>query len=510
MPRFLVRATLVAASLCATVATQAQTAARTAAAPAVMISPDKPFALEEAIALALAKNFNLQIQGITVDNSKENVAIQEAGFDPTFNASINRNLSQQASTTSRLDGTATTGPRNDNTTFRAGATLPRITATNATVSLNTAASRGATNSINSLFNPAYNNSLSANITQPLMRDFGRQAALATLENAKLAFGIATIGYKSNVLTLIANTENSYYNVVAARETLRIRQLSLESAQRLFQENQARRQTGTMTDLDVLGAEVGVARSRNALVQQEQTVRDAEENLLNLINSPNLEVRPGPMAFEQYRDPAPNFAQSYKLARDFYPERLSAEQTLKQLEINLETARRNTKPDLDLNASLGYTARTSNQGYGDAIGNLPNDHGNNWAVGVSYTVPWGQRADKARYRQATNNVSSQKIRLEQLEQQLQVDVRSAVRAIETNLVSVDIAAKGTELATRQYELQKARFDNGLSTSRIVLQFQDDLEAARVTELNAKLALRRSVSTLRRLEGTSLQRFKVEVP
>ena len=77
----------------------------------------------------------------------------------------------------------------------------------------------------------------------------------------------------------------------------------------------------------------------------------------------------------------------------------------------------------------------------------------------------------------------------------------------HLVSVEIAAKATELAARQYDQQKARFDAGLSTSRVVLQFQDDLENARIAELQSKLALRRAVAELRRLEGTSLQRFKL---
>ncbi|MEN9811715.1 MAG: hypothetical protein RL479_401, partial [Verrucomicrobiota bacterium] len=187
-----------------------------------------------------------------------------------------------------------------------------------------------------------------------------------------------------------------------------------------------------------------------------------------------------------------------------------EQTIKQLELNLATARRNTLPDLDLIASLGYTARTTSANYGQAIANLPNDHGNNWSLALNYSLPWGQKADKARLRQANANLSSGKIRLEQLESQLMLDVRIAVRAVETNLVAVEIAQKATELATRQYEQQKARFDAGLSTSRIVLQFQDDLEAARNSELSAKLNLRRAVSELRRLEGTSLQRFKVEMP
>ena len=125
------------------------------------------------------------------------------------------------------------------------------------------------------------------------------------------------------------------------------------------------------------------------------------------------------------------------------------------------------------------------------------------------MPWGQHAEKARERQASNSVSSARLRLEQLEAQLMLDVRLAVRAVETNLVSVEIAAKATELASRQFDQQKARFDAGLSTSRIVLQFQDDLENARISELQAKLALRRAVAELRRLEGTSLQRFRLPV-
>ncbi len=479
-------------------------------APSIMIAPDQPFVLEEAIALALAKNFGLQIQALTRDNSKDNVVIQEAGFDPTLTANMTRSVNQSASTTSRLDGTAAQGPRSDSTQVRVGATLPKITPTNGTLSVTTNITRAATNSTNALFNPAFGNGVSLNLTQPLLADFGRDAALAALDTARLAFAIANTTYKGNILTTISNTENAYYNLVAAREALKIAQLTLDGNQRLFEENKARRSTGVMTDLDVLSAEVGVARSRNTLVQREGAVLDAEQRLLNLINAPSLDVRPGPVAFDTYTEGAPNFSVSYKLAREFYPDTLSQEQVIKQLEISLTTAKRNTLPNLDLTAALGYSARTTNAGYSQAVANLPNDHGNNWSLGLNYSLPWGQHAEKARLRQAANGLISGKVRLEQLEAQLMLDVRIAVRAVETNLVSVDIAGKATELAARQYDQQKARFDAGLSTSRIVLQFQDDLEGARNAELSAKLALRRAVAELRRLEGTSLQRFRVQVP
>ena len=504
MPRSLVRALLVFILPLASALGQASPTASTNAAG------DRPMTLQDAIAMALKKNFDLQVQSFSVATAKDNVAIQDAAFDPTITASARRSLNQAASTTSRLDGTATTGPRSDSTTMSVGATLPKIPATNGSLSVTTNVARSGTNSNNSLVNPSFTHGVSANLNQPLLNGAGRHMATAALTRAKLGLNIATITYKSRVLSVISDTENAYYNLVAARETLRIRQLTLEYNQKLFEENQARRTTGVATDLDVLSADYGVANARRGVVQAEQSVRDAEDRLLNIINLPEFEARIGAVSFDEYRDGAPAFATSYKRAREYYPDTLSSEEAIKQLQLDLETARRNQLPDLNLTASLGYTARATNAGYQQAIANLPNDHGNNWSLGLNYSMPWGNHADKARYRIAQSNLTSRKLQLEQLEQQLLVNVRTAVRAVQTNLTAVEIAAKATELATRQYEQQKARYDAGLSTSRLVLLAQDDVENARFQELSARLALRRAAAELHRLEGSSIERFKVQLP
>jgi outer membrane protein TolC len=240
------------------------------------------------------------------------------------------------------------------------------------------------------------------------------------------------------------------------------------------------------------------------------MRDAEEALLNLINAPSMDIRVGPVAFDDYRDGQPNYAQSYKIAREFYPQRLNQEEQIKLAEMTLYFARKDLQPDVQLTGSLGYQARTVNTGFIDVLENLPKDHGNSWSLGVRYTVPLFQRVDKANFRIATNAVTSSKIQLDQIEANLQLSVRRAVRAIESNLLLVENAAKTTEQSVRQYELQKARFEAGLATAYLVLQTQEQLERNRINELSAKLALRRAVSTLRQLEGTSLERFRVQLP
>jgi outer membrane protein TolC len=76
--------------------------------------------------------------------------------------------------------------------------------------------------------------------------------------------------------------------------------------------------------------------------------------------------------------------------------------------------------------------------------------------------------------------------------------------------VKIAAQARELSTKQYELEKAKFDAGLSTSRRVLEAQNDLETARVNELQSRVSLRTSLAALHRIEGSSLQRYGVALP
>jgi len=465
-----------------------------------------PLTLEECVGRAMQKNFDLQIQGLSTVIARESLNAADADFSPTFTATARRNLNQSAATTSRLDGTALNGPRNDNTVFSVGAN--QKVATGGTVSVSGNTSRAATNSLNSTLNPAFGSSAGVNLSQPLLRGAGSDVARANIDRNKLGVGIALLNYKSRVLMVIRDTENAYYNLAYARENLVVKRRSLELATKLFEENKIRKTTGVATDLDVLTAEVGVANARRALVQAEQAVRDREDALSTLTGELDFARRPGEVKFGAYTDAAPSFDVVYKTARDRSPDFLATQAQIKQFEIDARTAKQAALPGLNLDTGMGYTA--TERSYGDALGNLPDGNGYNWNVGLSLSVPWGLHADKARYRSAKASLLQQETRLRQLDQSLLASVRSSVRAVATNIVAVEIAGKATELSQRQYELQKARFDAGLSTSRLVLQAQDDLEIARVNELQTKVGLRTAVAELQRIDGSSLERYRIALP
>ena len=500
MSRHLTRATALLLAFASPALMRAQDATSVSAPAGTTLT------LEECIARAMQKNFDLQVQNLATDIAKESLNVAKADFDPAFTASARRNLNQSATTTSRLDGTASSGPRNDNTTFSVGAS--EKIATGGTVSVSGNTSRAASNSSNSTLNPAFGSSASVNLSQPLLKGAGPAVAKANIERNKLGVGIALLNYKSRVLTVIRDTENAYYNLAYARENLVVKKRSFELATKLFDENKVRKSTGVATDLDVLTAEVGVANARRAVIQAEQSVRDREDALFTLIGNFDFSTRPGDVKFGDYTEGAPSFDLVYKLARDRSPDYLATQSQIQQLEIDARSAKQAALPGLNLDTGVGYTA--TEKSYGDAIGNLPEGNGYNWNIGLSVSVPWGLHADKARLRSAKISLLQQQTRLKQLDQTLLVNVRTSVRAVESNIAAVEIAGKATELSQKQYDLQKARFDAGLSTSRLVLQAQDDLEIARVSELQAKVSLRVALAELHRIDGSSLERYKIGLP
>ncbi|MEO6873760.1 MAG: TolC family protein [Opitutaceae bacterium] len=460
--------------------------------------------LEQAITRVLEKNFNLRAQGFNAANAKENLVIAKAGFDPTFTALASRSKNQGVTIDNRTAGNIiVSNYRQDQTDVRVGVVQNLVTgaAVNASASVLRSSNNLAVNS----FNPAYNSDLSVALTQPLLKGFGPKVNRAIIEQSKIGITIANLNYKGSVLQAVRDTEAAYYTLAFARGQLAVKQRSLELAQKLFDENKVRKNTGVATDLDVLTAQVGVATAQNGVVLAQQQVRNSEDNLLGLTGQFEFTTPPGSVSFTPYSDPAPSVADSFRLARDLQPTYVAALETRKQLEIAATVANNGKLPTLNFDGAVGFNG--VNNTTHTSIDDLRGGENYNWQADLSLSVPWGLKSDRAKARIALNNLNQQQANIQQIEQNLLLQVRAAVLAVSTNIESVQISAQASQLAERQYELQKAKFDAGLSTSRDVLQSQTDLETVRVNDLQARVNLRIAVANLHQLDGTSLDRFHI---
>jgi len=509
MLRLIARATL-ALFLLITSAVAAQDTPAPAMPPAVSLS-NQPAAggpaltLDECVAQALEKNFDVRIQKFSTEQAKDAVIIAQAGYDPTLTLDANRSFNQNAASGSALDG-SNTGLRKDTTDATLG--LSQKVPTGATATLGTDLNKTATNSTFSTINPAYTGNVSLFVVQPILKSAGLDYNLAAIRRAKLGVQIAGLNFKSTVLTVILNVETAYYNLLFAREQYKVQEDSLRLAQELYNENDIKRQTGVLTDLDVLQAQVGVATARSQLILDEQVVHNDEDILLRSLSQRDFSGQVGPVDFPAMTsDPAVSFDLSYKLARDNGPNLATIQATIEQFKLDALTAKRNALPELDLNGGVGLNSL--GHSYGAATSQVFNDNGHSWQAGVTLNFPLGLRANRALYHQALAGQHSEEIAYDQEDENLVVQVRSAVRAVQTGLESVRASTETATLSEKQYELEKAKFDAGLVTSFDVLQEQNALLAARVAELQARVNLRTAIANLHFLEGSSLQLYHVNL-
>ncbi|HEY0944034.1 MAG TPA: TolC family protein [Opitutaceae bacterium] len=467
--------------------------------------------LEECVARALGKNFDLKIQEFDTQNARDAITIAQAAYDPTLQASASTGKAKSAeqNTTTIIDENGNPvvvvlpSSRSEGADIRLGVSQKIVTG--ATVSASGALDRSKRTPASSRLNPAYDSDVTLSINQPLLQGSGLAVNRAAIARARIGLTRSEFDFKSAVLSVVRNVEAAYYDLGFAREQLAVRRFSLQVAEQLFEENEAKRNTGVATDLDVLQAEVGVANARRNVLLAEQTVRDSEDNLLQLIGQFEFNTTLGDVKFTEQAIPAVSFDESYQRALTNAPDYASAKAAVEQLKLDARVAKNNTLPALDLGGAVGLNNRDDS--WGDAAQEAFSRDGYSWQVDLTLTVPWGLRAEKARYRQALSNLSRQETLLRAVDQDIVVQVRAAVRAVETNRESVDISAKATELSQRQYDLEKARYDAGLSTFRRVQEAQEDLDNARVSELQAKVNLRVALADLARLEGSSLERYKI---
>jgi outer membrane protein TolC len=453
--------------------------------------------LQEAVARALNKNFDLQLQQFATDNAREQVIIADATFDPT--------LFSTAALAGVKDDTTTPSVSRQQQTASVGVTQRFVTG--GAVTARTALDRRRESaSLAPLFNPVYTSDLSLSLTQPLLQGFGVTINRAAIERARLGITRARLDFKSVVLAVIRDVERAYFSLAFAREQLAVRKFSLEVAETLLRENKARLDTGVATNLDVLQSEVGVANARRDLLLAQQDVNDGEDTLLNLIGRFEFSNAPGAVSLSDDPVPEVSFNTSYALALANAPDYAANKILAEQLKLDADVARNNRLPILDLGAGIGYNG-DDRRNAGGALASSSSGDSYDWQVDLTLSLPWGLRAERARYRQALTNLDRQQVFIRQLDQSLLLQVRTAVRAVETNRETVAVSALATELSQKQFETEKARYEAGLSTYRFVEDSRQDLDTARVNELLAKVNLRIALSELARLEGTSLARYAV---
>jgi len=179
-------------------------------------------------------------------------------------------------------------------------------------------------------------------------------------------------------------------------------------------------------------------------------------------------------------------------------------------------------DLSLNYSAAGVAGTtidpttglvvSSTGYNNALSQVFGRDFPSYTFAVRVGLPILNIGARAAAKQAEYDVQLSKVTEEQTRQSIALNVRSAVRAIDTAAKEITASKTAREAAEQNVEAERRRYENGLSTNFQVLQIQQQLSSARASEIQALVAYNSAVVAYHRAIGDLLDvaSIKLEEP
>ncbi len=372
--------------------------------------------------------------------------------------------------------------------------------------------RAQSSSPRSDFNPFIDLQARLTVTQPLLRGFGLAVNTRNIRIAKNSLKVADLTFKQQVIATVSAVLSGYWDLVSFNENVRVRQQTLALAQKLYEDNKKQVEIGTLAPIEIVRAEAEVASAQQLLVNAQTQVLQQEANLKNALSrtgiaSPTIaEARIIPTDRIKVPQQEP-VVPIQDLVAQAMQQRVELEQSRLNIEsskIGLAGSRSQLRPSLDLftqfanNALSGVATRGAitdpttgitipgpdpffQGGWGSAIGQLFRRNFPDYAIGFQLSVPIRNRSAKADMVMDQLQLRQNEIRHQQLLNDIRVDVRNAVTALQQASAAYQAAVKARILQEQTLDAEQKKYQLGASTVYLVIQAQRDLAQARSQEV-----------------------------
>ncbi|HEY3826700.1 MAG TPA: TolC family protein [Bryobacteraceae bacterium] len=387
------------------------------------------------------------------------------------------------------------------------------------------------NYIRNLFNPYSQSSLGVTITQPLLRGFGSELNRRFIRIAKNSEKISDYVFQQQAISTVSGVIRLYDDLVSLNADLKVKAETLATAQRLLEDNKNKVDQGTLAPIEATRAEAQVASAQQDLINSEGYVRQ-QELILKTVLARNWGDDPlvhdarivptDTLGLEPLPTQTP--AEIVVLALTNRPEYQAAKLQLTNSEIGLKGTKNELLPEIDLVGSYqaggiagaynpGSAAGTQFPGvggnYGTVLDQILKGTYPTYSVGVNLTLPVRNRVAQADVARDELQVRQTQVRLKQLENQIRAEVEDALIALQRTRAAYEAATQTTKLQEQSLDIEQEKFDVGLSTNFLVIQYQSYVAQARSTEVAALDAYAKAKTQYERSVGLTLSKHDVSI-
>lgn len=458
--------------------------------------------LEEAVRRAVENNPDLAIVRLGTDVESARILQAEGAYRPVFATTFGRssNVTAPLGIVPGQEGLETSE------WFSSAGVSQRLRRGGGTWAASFDASRTSSNNPFNAFDPNLQSGLQVAFSQPLFRDRKTDLARVQYVIAQRNHQSSELRFRQSVVQTVAEVKRAYWTLKAATANVTVQRESLRLAEDLVRENRVRVNVGQAPPLDVVQAEAEVASRRENLIRAEATARDAEDQLRRLIMTPSdtafwrttLNPVDEPEASTSGIDVDAAIESALKTRYDI----ALARNDWQNADTNVEFMDNQRLPDVRLEASYrsagiggtqllrtgpfpGAVTGSLRSGVDDVLGQIFSRDYPTWSLGVTVSYPIGRSYEEAGLARAEIERRQAALKIESLQLQAAETIRRAGRQVTSTAERIDAARAGERLAQQRLDVERKRFEAGLSTTFLVTQAQRDLIQAQVNLLQAML-------------------------
>lgn len=293
-----------------------------------------------------------------------------------------------------------------------------------------------------------------------------------ISQAKLALDSSQWNVAATRQQLKYNATEAYFKFMAARDTVKLSEESVERLERYLRDVNVQFNVGIVAKVDVLRSEVSLAQAKQTLIEARNAYDLAKANLNNIVGLPlttELSIK-GELTYEKFEQ---DLAACVDAALRKRPEIFQSTDNAKSAQEAVTIAKAGYLP------SVSATAQTA--WYNDQF---PGGNNYNWTVYL--TTNWNLLDSGLTAGNVKKAVEGYKKAQEQLKQTVdtvRLDVRSVYLSLKSYDQSIQTSKASVGLAEEDYRIKVIRYRAGVGTNLDVLDAQVALTTAKNNYLQA---------------------------
>ena len=190
-----------------------------------------------------------------------------------------------------------------------------------------------------------------------------------------------------------------------------------------------------------------------------------------------------------------------------PDLLQAQLNVEKQGIQLKFDRNQLFPELNLTGTYGYNGAGTE--FSDAFNQFNEGNRPFYSYGAQMSVPLSNIGARNTYKSDKVTLQQVVLQLKQYEQNVLVEIDNAVKQAQSNYQSVEATKQARIYAEAALDAEEKTYAVGKATTFEVLQYQNNLTAARSQEIRALANYNEALANLAAQEGSTIERHNINI-